>query len=1013
MRNMTFFSKTALVLRCFWDTFRYQMRIFGYRNQCGSVRSLKQKWILYAACIFMVSSIEYAVGDVQENHDLFMDPPRIARTKAYWDWLNGNVNRQQLSRDLKEAKSKGMGGLEIWDVGVLRNSSQVPAGPAFLSPESVQNIKYALKEGKRLDMKIGMVASSGWNAGGSWVTPDWASKNLFYSTFTIKGPRHLTSPLPFPKVPEQCPKGEDGRPLFSLEVAVLAVPKTVDNTITGIHEVINLTDNFEDGQLVWDVPAGKWKILRFVCSNSGQSLIACSPNSKGLFIDFLEPSATKHHLKYILDKLEITPENADQSGLSYLEVDSMELHSGIAWTDRFPEYFTEWRGYDPIPYLPVLAGWKIQGKSEAFLYDYKKTVSDQLILSHYTTGSNFLNKYGIDMVAEAGGPGPPIWNSCPVDAIKALGNVNIPRGEFWIKHRNIFLVKEIASAAHIYGKKIVDAESFTTWRRWQDGPFDLKKLADRAFCEGLNHLTIHTFAHTPPEAGSPGWAYHAGVDFNPKVTWWSRSKPFVDYLSRCCYMLQKGHFVADICYYYGDQAPNFWPAYHDVPTKPQLTGLDAGYDYDVVNTDVILNRMSVKDGRIVLPDGMSYKTLMLPSQVCITAEVLAKIESLVKAGAILIVDSKPEYDPRLDQQPQRSNQVRELTETLWPTDSPGIRSYGHGKVISGMSATESLKQCHILKDFSFSGEADLDFIHRSTPTEEIYFVRNIRDQACLVDCRFRVSGRPAELWDPATGKVKSLIPFETENNSTRIRLNLDANGSVFVVFPNQPPSVHPVSITSDSSHKANLRKMTEQDIPVLETTAPGHYTVAMSDGKHFQAQIETLPETQTLGGPWKVTFPKGWGAPESKIFDTLKSWTEFSEEGIKYFSGTAAYHRVLNICQENMKPGLRFYLDLGTVKDLAEVYVNSQPQGIVWKAPFRVDITDAIKVGKNNLKIEVVNLWINRLAGDMKLPKEKRYCSTNVLPISDNEGALNDPQLAGLLGPVRLIPSICITMQED
>ena len=205
------------------------------------------------------------------------------------------------------------------------------------------------------------------------------------------------------------------------------------------------------------------------------------------------------------------------------------------------------------------------------MYDWKKTISDQLIFSHYTTGRAFLEKYNVELVAEAGGPGPPIWNTCPVDALKALGNVSIPRGEFWIRHRNMFLVKQIASASHIYGKNIVDAESFTTWRRWKDSPYALKIIVDRAFCEGLNCITFHTFANTNPEDGLPGRTYHAGVDINPATTWWEKSRPFMDYLSRCSYLLQNGMFVADVCYFYGDQAPNFYPFFHDVPEKPRLS----------------------------------------------------------------------------------------------------------------------------------------------------------------------------------------------------------------------------------------------------------------------------------------------------------------------------------------------------------------------------------------------------------------------------------------------------------
>jgi hypothetical protein len=286
--------------------------------------------------------------------------------------------------------------------------------------------------------------------------------------------------------------------------------------------VIDLTGNFEDEQLTWDAPAGKWTILRFVCSNTGQMLVVPSPNSNGLFIDFLDPEATKRHLQYFMDRLGITPENASESGLSHMEFDSMELDKGIVWTNDMGEVFKKDHGYDITKYLPLLAGWQMQDVRDKVWYDFRKTVSDRLIFSHYTTGTEFLKRYQIDLVAEAGGPGTPIWNTCPVDALKALGNVTIPRGEFWIRHRNMFLVKEIASAAHIYGKKIVDAESLTTWRRWKDSPFDTKKYLDRAYGEGVNKITFVSFAHTTPEDGLPGRTLHAGYDVHPTVTWWEK-----------------------------------------------------------------------------------------------------------------------------------------------------------------------------------------------------------------------------------------------------------------------------------------------------------------------------------------------------------------------------------------------------------------------------------------------------------------------------------------------------------
>jgi hypothetical protein len=344
--------------------------------------------------------------------------------------------------------------------------------------------------------------------------------------------------------------------------------------------------------------------------------------------------------------------------------------------------------------LPALAGWVLPGGNESFLYDFTKTVSDQLIFSHYTTGSDFLANYGMDLVAEAGGPGPPIWDSCPVDALKALGNVSVPRGEFWVRNRhNIFLIKEVASASHIYGLDIVDAESFTTWRRWKDAPHALKQHVDRAFCEGLNSVTFHTFANTRPEHGLPGRAYHAGSDINPTTTWWQQAAPFMEYLARCSSLLRQGLFAADVAWYYGDKAPNFFPEYQKDPDSPSLDGLGTGYDFDIINTDVLLNRMDVSGSDLILPDGLTYKLLVLPNIPDIPADVVAKVEVLIAAGARVLIQNPAIAPYRLESsEGGTSLRPQVASEPLWSARSstsgtPAWRSSTEGA--SGTSPATS------------------------------------------------------------------------------------------------------------------------------------------------------------------------------------------------------------------------------------------------------------------------------------------------------------------------------------
>jgi len=904
------------------------------------------------------------VRTIEELSNEFVNPPEPYRPGAFWCWLNGNMSAVAITRDLEAMKAKGINRAEIWDVAAIRDPAFIPAGGDFLGDESVRLIKHAIAEGKRLKMSIGLVASSGWNAGGSWVTPDWASKNLYFSKVEVAGPQAIAIDLPFPKFPEGCPMKDEVTPVFYKDVSVLAVPANEEKSIEHVSRVISLTSSFKNGKLVWEVPAGKWTILRFVCSNNGQQLIVPSPNSNGLFIDFFDPQATIRHLQYFMDRLGVTPENSAEAGLSYFEFDSMELAEGTPWTDSFPAIFLERQGYEIEKYLPVLAGWDIKNGTDRFRYDFKQTVSDQLIYSHYQTGTEFLKKYNAELVSESGGPGPPIWDTCPVDALKALGSVSVPRGEFWIKHRNMFLIKEVSSASHIYGKKLVDAESFTTWRRWKDSPFDMKKEVDRAFCEGLNNITFHTFASTNPEDGLPGRTYHAGYDMNPGTTWWSKSKPFMDYLARSSYLLQQGLFVGDVCYYYGDQAPNFFPLFHDVPEKPGIKGLGTGYDFDVINTDVILNRMSVKDGKLVLPDGMSYAMMLLPDQTHMPLEVLKKISDLVKAGAT-VLGPQPTTVPGLSNWEKENTELKRLAGELWGAiDGKTVfeNVYGSGRVLSGISADEALKQLTISPDFSFTGTSEIDYIHRSTDIGEIYFLRNEKEESLSALCSFRVNAMYPEIWDASTGEIARVADYVEENGMTRFEIDLPAHGSSFVVFS----------------------KVNRSELSAI-------------------AKTESANETE-ISGPWKVTFPPNWGAPPSAIFERLISWTDSDDSGIKYFSGTAVYQNSFDLKESSGYSKL--ILDLGELRDVAEVFINNKSAGIVWKKPYQVDVSQLVKPGKNDLKIEIVNMWSNRMTGDMLSDPKDRFCKTNhpymtaeVWPGGEEPYKL---QAAGLLGPVAL-----------
>ncbi|MCP4608572.1 MAG: hypothetical protein GY845_07650 [Planctomycetes bacterium] len=771
-------------------------------------------------------------------------------------------------------------------------------------------------------------------------------------------------------------------------------------------KILDLTKRINnEGKLTCKIPSGQWTIIRFVCANTGEKLKVPSPNSDGLATDHFSHEATRVFIQYLIDRLKQKLGDLRPTALKQLYLPSYEVRGGT-WTPDFTEQFRKYCHYDMTPFLPALAGCIVENEdtTSRFIYDYRKMLGDLLVDAYYRTASETANRAGLGIEAEAGGPGPPV-HQVPVDALKALGAIDEMRGEFWPfrqERSQLWIVKETACAAHIYGRKRVHMEAFTGFRHWQDGPFDLKPSADRAFCEGMNHVVWHTSSHQPPEAGKPGWVYGAGSHLTPNLTWWPKAKPFIDYLSRCSFMLQQGLFVADVCYYYGDQGFNFVPAKHIDPS------LGYGYDYDVTNAEVILSRMSVKDGRFTLPDGMQYELLVLPDRKDMNLRVLRKIKELVQAGGT-VVGPKPTQSNGLTDYPIRDQQVKQLADSLWGNcDGKNVleRRYGKGKIIWDRSLRDILLARGIGPDFHYTSEkedADLDFIHRQTRQADIYFIRNRKMRREFVNAHFRVSAKMPELWLPDTGTILKQPVYEHTQEGIRVPLQLEPSGSLFVVFRKSVSRPHLTSLDPG----INATTVTEKEIR-LTTFENGSYKMKTSNGRTIKFDIDRIPSALQLTGPWNVYFPVGWGAPNSVTFAELKSWTEHGNPGIHNFSGTANYKKNFRIPRHWFSKDRKIYLDLGNLWSLGEVTLNGHSLGILWKPPYRIEITDAARSGQNKLEIEITNTWANRLVGDTKLPPDQRYCRTNITYSGTPGIAWKDIPLrpSGLMGPVKLIQAV-------
>jgi hypothetical protein len=741
------------------------------------------------------------------------------------------------------------------------------------------------------------------------------------------------------------------------------IPAVSGEEDTGVKDILNITDKMTpEGKLTWQVPSGKWVILRFGYTPSGANVSTYSADWKGLVIDYMDSSALRAYWNEVVQPLlsDIGPLAGKR--LKYLATDSWEC-GGANWTSQFPSEFKKRRGYDPIPYLPVIAGKIVESRdvSNRFLADFRKTIGDYVAENHYQVFAELAHQSNLGIHPESGGP-----HAGPFDAIKCLGRNDIAMGEFWVPspHRprpaERFFVKQSSSAAHIYGKKLVGAEAFTSiGPHWDDVLWASQKPSfDHEACSGLNLAFVHTFTCSPRQMGIPGQEYFAGTHFNPNVTWWEYAGAFVTYLNRCQYLLQQGKFVADVLYYYGDHVPNIMQLKEADPAK-----VLPGFDYDVTDEEILL-KLKAENNCIIVPGGISYRALVLPDHKILSLAALKKVHELIQDGAT-VIGPKPERTVSLVGYPESEKEFKTLADEIWGQSSgpTGQKELGKGRIIWGKTAREVLLNDGVQPDFEIRNhqeDSTFDYIHYTIDEADVYLVCNQKEREEDVICIFRTSKKQPELWNPVTSEIYNDKAFKQSNGRTEVPFRFPPYGSLFVVF----------------------RK------PISETTQ-GQATTNSPDYKALQ-QIQ---------GPWDVYFDPNWGGPGKVRFDGLVSWTERPEEGVRSYSGKGIYTTTFSLTQPKMV-GRQYVLDLGEVLDtgIARVRLNGKDSGVAWSKPFRVDVTNIVQNGENTLTVEVINSWRNRLVADRDLPQDKRYTQTNVRVLPT--WRLNK---SGLLGPVQIL----------
>lgn len=734
-------------------------------------------------------------------------------------------------------------------------------------------------------------------------------------------------------------------------------------------KVFDLSAAVRDGKLSWNVPEGEWTVLRIGYTTTGIKNHPASEGGHGLECDKLDPSGVEAAFNGMLAKL--VADCGDDVGRSFTHahIDSWEV--GIQnWTEGMAETFKRRNGYDLTPFYPLLVtGHAVESNdaSERFLWDLRRSIVKMMADNYLGRMESLCHEHGLKFSSEAAGRQTFLYSP-----LYLLTKSDLPMGEFW-PHEGVPRVdcKAAASVAHLYGMPVVGAEAFTgggDFANWKSHPYLLKQIGDDAYCLGINHFVIHYYVHQAYDGFRPGFAMGPwGIHLDRMNTWWPQAKAWLTYLARCQHMLRQGQFVADVLYFPGECAPHYLGK-RDGLSLP----LPAGYDFDGCDRETLLERLAVKDGRLVLPSGMSYRYLMLARDRTMTPELARRLRELVEAGA-KVIGPKPECSPSRRDGRAGDDEVRRIADALWDT----------GRVIWGKSFEEIAAADHLAPDFAFtssSAEADVRYIHRRRGDSDIYFVANHQPETVDVQAAFRVTGKRPELWHPETGTIELPALYDDVDGRVRLPMHLEPLESVFVVFRKASPARRIVRIHGPGNRAPESRipapiKATQADGDAIhvEVSQPGTYELTMSDGERRTVKVDEILAARPLAGPWTLSFPSGWDAPEQIQLDQLISWTEHENFGVKHFSGTATYRTTFDGPPEFERRNRKWHLDLGDVQVIAQVRLNGRDLGTLWKPPFRVDATDALKLGDNVLEVAVTNLWANRLIGDEQFPDDARW----------------------------------------
>ncbi len=904
----------------------------------------------------------------------FASPPPECRPGAFLDWMGGMVGREGLTLDLEALKEAGVGGVMIMQLpdqlaGVVQwPFRDYPGKVECLSDEWFAMMNHAIGEADRLGLTVATLASPGWShVGGPWIHPEQGLKVLGAGVTQVKGPSRfdglLVRAAPAGEEKPTLPEWSRDREAWKRrkeswgdpyqDVAVVALPDPDAKTgAVPLERVIDLTGKMEGGGgLKWDVPEGTWHIVRLGAQTFLGPNYPAPVEAAGLESDRFDPAATRAALEPYIGR--IAREAKAKGYRSFQGFDTDSYESGFQnFSADLPAEFRKRMGYDCVPWLPAWHDRKrtigSPERTARFRRDMLQVVSDLWLERFYGEIRRFAEEHELRWMVEP-------YFKLTIDWRAVAARSHLPGAEFWVRDLRVDdIIRDLIGpgpdSAALYGHRVVWAEAFTArpdGSAWRNDPWLLKPYGDAAYCRGINHFMMHGYVHNPfGEAATPGLSMGFwGTQFNRRLTWWPWARAWHLYLARCQFLLRQGEPVADVLAY--------------PPRTEHIPGptLEAGpYKQVVLDDETLRKRLKVSAGRLEVRPGVTYAALALTAPrpmapAGFTPEALQKIRQLAEDGATVIGDAPAAVSASLKGYPDCDREMARLITGIWgegPRPKAGERKIGKGRVVWGQSVPEALSNVAGAPDCEFvpavpGDPIRFDFAHRRTGEADTYFVANLGDAPLQGKLRLRARGKP-ELWDPVTGRMR-LLPE----------------------FSNQHPMEIPVCFEPRQSFFIVLRSAKAPS--VAERHAGGGGPSNFPDRK----------QVCEITGAWDVSFDPKWGGPASTRFEQLSDWTRSAMDGIRYYSGKAVYRKTFDLPDERpgITPGHPVYLDLGAVRNMARVRLNGQDLGIVWCAPWRVEITRAVKEKGNALEIEVVNTWVNRIIGDEQEPADAEWTAVD------------------------------------